>query len=196
MGKEAENEKLTTLGIKVNLSIKDRFDELKTDGSFDTNGQFLECLLERYANPLKVNKDNEEKLRAANETIVKLRGELDAAQKQVSEKDSEIAALNAKIEELTERGEQSVKDLNESYTSKHETMMKDHILVPISPLERKCLEYLTEREKKERKRNDITPEVFFMYVLSEMLIKGNKFSIKCVPDSVIDKIKKEMKDGE
>lgn len=196
MGKEAENEKLTTLGIKVNLSIKDRFDELKTDGSFDTNGQFLECLLERYANPLKVNKENEEKLRAANETIVKLRGELDAAQKQVSEKDSESAALNAKIEELTERCEQSVKDLNESYTSKHETMMKDHILVPISPLERKCLEYLTEREKKERKRNDITPEVFFMYVLSEMLIKGNKFSIKCVPDSVIDKIKKELKDGE
>ena len=49
-------------------------------------------------------------------------------------------------------------------------------------------------EKKERKRTDITPEVFFMYTLSEMLIKGNKFSIKCVPDSVIEKFKKELKD--
>lgn len=194
MGKEAENEKLTTLGIKVNMSIKDRFDELKTDGSFDTNGQFLECLLERYANPMRVNKENEEKLRASSDTIAKLRGELDAAQKQVSEKDSEIAALNAKIAELRDQADKSVQDLNDSYTRQQASMMKDHILVPISPLERKCLEYLTDREKKERKRTDITPEVLFMYTLSEMLIKGNKFSIKCVPDSVIEKFKKELKD--
>ena len=194
MGKESENEKLTTLGIKVNMSIKDRFDELKTDGSFDTNGQFLECLLERYANPLKVNKENEEKLRASNEAVDGLRNSLDAALKQVDEKDKVIESLNAKITELRDQADKSVQDLNESYTSKQASMMKDHILVPISPIERKCLEYLTEREKKERKRTDITPEVFFMYTLSEMLIKGNKFSIKCVPDSVIEKFKKELKD--
>lgn len=196
MSKEAENEKLTTLGIKVNMSIKDRFDELKTDGSFDTNGQFLECLLERYANPLKVNKENEEKLRASNQTIAQMRGELDAAQQKISERENEIARLNNSLAQLSEQSDQSIKDLNESYTNKHKTMMKDHILVPISPLERKCLEYLTEREKKERKRNDITPEVFFIYVLSEMLIKGNKFKIKCVPDFMIERFKKELKDGE
>lgn len=194
MSKEAENEKLTTLGIKVNQTVKERFEELKTDGAYDTSGQFLESLLERFSNPLKINKENEEKLHAANENIVKLRGELDAAQKQVSEKDNEISALNAKIAELRDQADKSVHDLNESYTSQQASMMKDHILVPISPLERKCLEYLTEREKKERKRTDITPEVFFMYTLSEMLIKGNKFSIKCVPDSVIEKFKKELKD--
>ena len=194
MSKEAENEKLTTLGIKVNQTVKERFEELKTDGAYDTSGQLLESLLERFSNPLKVNKENEEKLRAANENIIKLRGELDAAQKQVSEKDNEISALNAKIAELRDQADKSVQDLNESYTSKQASMMKDHILVPISPLERKCLEYLTDREKKERKRTDITPEVFFMYTLSEMLIKGNKFSIKCVPDSVIEKFKKELKD--
>ena len=75
-----------------------------------------------------------------------------------------------------------------------EQTSKSHILVPISPLERKCLEYLTERERKNRRRTDITPPVFFMYVLSEMLIKGNKFSIDCVPDSVIAKFEKELKD--
>lgn len=194
MSKEAENEKLTTLGIKVNQTVKERFEELKTDGAYDTSGQFLESLLERYSNPMKINKENEEKLRASNETVVGLRNNLDAALKQVDEKDKLIESLNAKIAELRDQADKSVQDLNESYTSQQASMMKDHILVPISPLERKCLEYLTDREKKERKRTDITPEVFFMYTLSEMLIKGNKFSIKCVPDSVIEKFKKELKD--
>lgn len=192
---EEKSDKVVTLSMKVTNEVKDRFNELKDEGAFDTACMFMETLLERYSNPMKINKENENVIATSKKTIEQLSQELETAKAEISKKNQEIESLNSKFNALETESAQAIEDLNSGFASKNASMMKDHILVPISPLERKCLEYLTEREKKERKRNDITPEVFFMYCLSEMLIKGNKFSIKCVPDSVIAKLQKEVDNG-
>ena len=70
-----------------------------------------------------------------------------------------------------------------------------HIAVPVNELDMRCLEWLADRENKRRKREDITPPVFFQFAVREMLIKGNKFAIDSVPDSVIAQFEKEIKDG-
>lgn len=189
---EVNSEKLQVLSLKVNTATKDRFAELKEDGAFDTAGQFMETLLERYSNPLKINRENENVIKTSKHTIEQLNQELESVKAMNNQYEQTIKSLNDKIADIENTNKQTIDDLNSNFENSKQNLLKDHIMVPISQLERKCLQYLTARENKERKRNDITPEVFFMYCLSEMLIKGNKFSIKCVPDNVIEQFKKEL----
>lgn len=179
MGKEAENEKLTTLGIKVNLSIKDRFDELKTDGSFDTNGQFLECLLERYANPLKINKENEEKLRASSDAIIGLRNSLDAALKEVEELKTRIAEKDTTISEL--RTSLDGKNLSEN----------QHIL-SIDPLYWRILQTVAEREGKRRKQEWTPDDVVNYFIHTRFELGTLNGDLNSLPDDIIRELKKEM----
>lgn len=202
---EEIKKKSTDTTIKISRATKEKWDEIYNDSGFANQSMFMDELLERYYYPIKENKDLAEKindLKDKDQQISELKQKYQQLQKELedaknanAEKQLEIESLNGKFSKLETDSAQAIEDLNSGFASKNASMMKDHILVPISPLERKCLEYLTEREKKERKRNDITPEVFFMYCLSEMLIKGNKFSIKCVPDSVIAKLQKEVDNG-
>ena len=207
---EAENEKIITFGIKIPQSLRDQFKAMKTEGAFDTDAMLFETMVERYYNPIKVNKGNEE-------SIGKLKAELSEREKAVKELE-EVKSLNEKeINRLTSEHEtlnqqvnelqtalaqmetnnrDSIELLNKDFANRKAATLKDHVLVPVTPLDRKCLEWMAERENKERKRNDIKPENFFMYALKEMLIKGNKFSIDCVPDKVIRKFEQELKGKE
>ena len=194
MSKEAETEKLVAFAIKVNNATKERFTELKEDGAFDTAGQFLETLLERYSNPLKINKQNEEQIKALREKEAKLTSELTTvngncnAQVEEIERLKNVNVQQAKlIEELTHNVDNLKQNIKQT---------EGHILVPVTPLQQKCLEYMAERECRHYNRKDITPEKFFMYAVQKMLIEGNKFSVDSVPDSVIAKFEKQLKDGE
>lgn len=190
MSNEAEKEKLTTLGIKVNVATRDRFNELKEEGAFDTAGQFVDTLLERYSNPLKINKQNEELLKTHKITIEQLNSELEEAKNNCASQVQEIDRLKnvnvsqAKlIEEITKANELLKTNIKQT---------EGHVLVPVSPLQMRCLQYLADRENKHYNRKDITPETFFMYAVQVMLIEGNKFSVDSVPDKEIAKFKKEL----
>lgn len=190
---EAEKEKLTPLGIKVNQNTRERFNELKEEGAFDTSGQFLDTLLERYANPLKINKENETIARESKVKIEKLESEL-------SNKNSNCDAQAQEIDRLKNINVQQahmIEDLNAKVAGMEANVKETagHILVPVTPLDVKCLQYLADRENKHYNRKDITPATFFMYAVKEMLIKGNKFSIDSVPDRVVDQFRKELGDG-
>ena len=190
MSNEAEKEKLVTLGIKVNTGVRDRFYELKDDGSFDTAGQFMETLLERYSNPLKVNRQNEELVKTSKLTIDQLSEELETTKANCDSQVKEIERLKnvnvsqAKlIEELTSQNEGMKSNIMKT---------EGHVLVPVTPLQMRCLQYLAERENRHYNRKDITPETFFMYAVQVMLIEGNKFSVDSVPDKEIARFKKEL----
>lgn len=193
---------------KVTQETKDLFDELKEAGAYDTFGMFMEALLERYQNPMKVNKGNEAKISELLRTIDELKSKIRekeadnaAACESVNEErekfeelKSEHNAALARIEQL-EREKSTLEQTASEYdTLKTET--KGCISVPVSDLDMKCLQYMAERECRIRKRNDITPAKFFMYAVKEMLINGNKFSIDSVPDAVIAKFKAEIDHGQ
>ena len=190
---EAEKEKLTPLGIKVNQNTRERFNELKEEGAFDTSGQFLDTLLERYANPLKINKENETIARESKAKIEKLTADLSTAN---SNCEAQVQEIN-RLKDINVQQARMIDDLNAQVAgmAANVKQTEGHILVPVTELDVKCLQYLAERENKHYNRKDITPATFFIYAVREMLIKGNKFSVDCVPDRVIAQFEKEIKES-
>jgi DNA repair exonuclease SbcCD ATPase subunit len=186
---------------RVSQAVKDEFEQLREAGGYETFSLFMEALLERYNNPLKINKENAAKIAELNETIDRLKERLDQRDKEHleyisynNELKQKVEAANAKCEELSKANMQQAGRLQELDGIEHK--MDGHILVPVDDLDMRCLQYLADRENKARHRDDITPHVFFQYAVREMLIKGNKFAIDSVPDSIIAKFKAEIANGQ
>ena len=185
---------------RVSQAVKDEFEQLREAGGYETFSLFMEALLERYNNPLKINKDNAAKIAELNETIAELKERLDERDKEHleyiaynNELIQKVESANAKCEELSKANMQQAGRLQELDGIEHK--MDGHILVPVDDLDMRCLQYLADRENKVRHREDITPPVFFQYAVREMLIKGNKFAIDSVPDSKIAQFKSEIANG-
>lgn len=185
---------------RVSQAVKDEFDQLREAGGYETFSLFVEALLERYNNPLKINKEyvaENERLKAE---VKRLENDKEEAVNQMSIGDSQMSQLRDSYEELKQQYNAKCAEL-ESANSKvneyrgMEHKMDGHILVPVDELDMRCLQYLADRENKVRHREDITPQVFSQYAVREMLIKGNKFAIDSVPDSVIAKFKSEIANG-
>ena len=185
---------------RVSQAVKDEFEQLREAGGYETFSLFMEALLERYNNPLKINKDNAAKIAELNETIAELKERLDERDKEHleyiaynNELIQKVESANAKCEELSKANMQQAGRLQELDGIEHK--MDGHILVPVDDLDMRCLQYLADRENKVRHREDITPSVFFRYAIRIMLIKGNKFAIDSVPNSIIAKFKSEIANG-
>lgn len=185
---------------RVSQAVKDEFDQLRESGGYETFSLFMEALLERYNNPLKINKEYVAEIERLKAEVKRLENDKDEAVNQLSIGDSQMSQLRDSYEEIKQAYNakcaelESVKSKMEEYRGL-EHKMDGHILVPVDELDMRCLQYLADRENKSRKREDITPAVFFMYAVREMLIKGNKFAIDSVPDSVIAKFKAEIANG-
>ena len=83
--------------------------------------------------------------------------------------------------------------LNEKFNgTQTEPFVEDEniLRVHLTPEREAFLEYVANRESTETVK--VEKEHILMYVFDEMLVKGNKFSIDSIPDSVIRKIRKEL----
>lgn len=188
---ETKQPRLEQLSVKVNSWTLDKWKELCKSGSFTTNGQFMETLLaqyeENYTHPIQVNKENADKVVELERRLVELQTKNAEVERELEEAQNTIGQLRADAaaasEELT-----AANTRNQALDQERNGCM----LVPVQPLDRMCLQFLADRENRQRRRTDITPEVFFMYAVREMLIKGNKFSINSVPDSKIAEFKKQL----
>ena len=193
--------KVVQISGKVSQSVKDEFDQLREAGGYETFSLFMEALLERYNNPLKINKEYVAEIQQLKQQVSDLQQKVkdcyadnEAACETVNEERAKYDDLKAKYDELSKANMQQAGRLQELDGIEHK--MDGHILVPVDDLDMRCLQYLADRENKSRKREDITPAVFFQYAVREMLIKGNKFAIDSVPDSVIAKFKSEIANGQ
>ena len=205
--KEMAEEKTTTnpragaqLTGRVTQETLAKFKEIQEAESFETFGQFVESLLMHYYDPVKVNKENEAEIKQLKKQVEELKLDLEntknsekAAYDALKEANDKQSALQIDFDAL--RAEfngqgaaiERLKGENHRYDG--------HIAVPVNELDMRCLEWLADRENKRRKREDITPPVFFQFAVRELLIKGNKFAIDSVPDSVIAQFEKEIKNG-
>ena len=149
--------------------------------------------MERYANPLKINKENETIARESKAKIEKLTADLSTAN---SNCEAQVQEIN-RLKDINVQQARMIDDLNAQVAgmAANVKQTEGHILVPVTELDVKCLQYLAERENKHYNRKDITPATFFIYAVREMLIKGNKFSVDCVPDRVIAQFEKEIKES-
>jgi len=186
---------------RVSQAVKDEFEQLREAGGYETFSLFMEALLERYNNPLKINKEYVSEIQQLKQQVTDLQQKVkdcyadnEAACETVNEERAKYAELKAKYDELSKANMQQAGRLEELDGIQHK--MDGHILVPVNQLDMRCLQYLADRENKVRHREDITPAVFFQYAVREMLIKGNKFAIDSVPDSVIKQFKNEIENGQ
>lgn len=186
---------------RVSQAVKDEFEQLREAGGYETFSLFMEALLERYNNPLKINRDNAAKISDLQTQISKLNDEL----KKKSEELEETDRIRGEFKEHNDSLLAKYKDLQEKWTAQNKRIdelegidrkLDGHILVPVDELDMRCLQYLADRENERRHRDDITPPVFFQYAVREMLIKGNKFAIPCVPDRKIEQFKAEIANGQ
>lgn len=202
MENENRAPKLVQLTVKVNQTTLDKWKENLQEGMYPTAGQFMETLInqyeENYSHPIRVNRDNEQMIKELNDRIAVLVSENDAltakignAEKQLNELKERAAGMESELETTKKHLLCSDAELNERNEADNGV-----IRVPVDELDRACLQYLSDRENRKRNRNDITPEIFFMYAVKEMLIKGNKFSIPCVPDSVIRQLKNQIENAQ
>lgn len=186
---------------RVSQAVKDEFEQLREAGGYETFSLFMEALLERYNNPLKINKEHVAEIERLKAEVKRLENDKEDAVNQLSIGDSQMSHLRDSYEELKHQYNEKCAEL-ESVNSKvneyrgMEHKMDGHILVPVDQLDMRCLQYLADRENKVRHREDITPAVFFQYAVREMLIKGNKFAIDSVPNSEISKFKNEIENGQ
>ena len=203
---DEERKKGADTTIKIRRATKDKFDDLYSESGFANTSMFVDELLEHWEYPIKKNKELEEKeqqLKELGSEMTVRTAKIENLKKDVTQRDAviedlkkQITTLNQQLADQDSSHKAAIDELNAGYTSKREKTLKDHILVPVTPLDRMCLEWMTERERKERKRNDISIEHFFMYVVREMLIEGNKWSFPCVPDSKIREFEKIIKEKE
>lgn len=192
---------------KVSQETKDRFDELRESGGYDTFGQFMDALIERYYSPIKVNKEYESRIAELEKIVEDLREKVkekeadnSAACDTINEEREQFAALKAEynkalaqIEQLTKDNASQRESLDEYDTLRRE--VNGCISVPVTTLQLKCLRYMAERENRTLKRDDITPATFFQFAIDEIFIQGNRFSIPSVPNSVLRKFEEEIKNG-
>lgn len=200
--------KMIQITGRVSQSVKDEFYELQESGGYETFCLFMEALLERYKNPLKINKDNVAK-------IAELQRKVEELTSKIKEKEDDNAAAcetvnteRAKFEELRAEYNQAMARIEQLEREKstlaetandYDTLKKEIdgcISVPVTPLHLKCLKYLAERENRTRKRNDITPATFYQFAIDEIFIKGNKFSIPSIEDRIIRKFEDEIANGQ
>lgn len=186
---------------RVSQAVKDEFDQLRDAGGYETFSLFMEALLERYNNPLKINKEYVAEIQQLKQQVTDLQQKVkdcdadhDAARETINEERAKYADLKAKYDELSKANMKQAGRLQELDGIQHK--MDGHILVPVDELDMRCLQYLADRENERRHRDDITPPVFYQYVLREMLIKGNKFAIPSVPDRKLEQFKAEIANGQ
>lgn len=186
---------------RVSQAVKDEFEQLRESGGYETFSLFMEALLERYNNPLKINKEYVSEIQQLKQKVADLQQKVkdcyadnEAACETVNEERAKYDDLKAKYDELSKVNMQQAGRLQKLDGIEHK--MDGHILVPVDDLDMRCLQYLADRENRVRHREDITPAVFFQYAVREMLIKGNKFAIDSVPNSAISKFKAEIANGQ
>ena len=189
------------LSGRVTQETLAKFKEIQEAESFETFGQFVESLLMHYYDPVKVNKENEAEINRLKAKINEKEADNAAACESINEEREKLAKLQSAFDELKQQFNAKCAEL-ETASSKvdeyrgMEHKMDGHILVPVDQLDMRVLQWLAARENKIRHREDITPAVFFQFAVREMLVKGNKFAIDTVPNSVIAQFEKEIRNGQ
>jgi polyhydroxyalkanoate synthesis regulator phasin len=184
-----EERALEQFTAKVTKNVKSELSELMDSGSFKTVNQMIETLIENYNLPRKVAEANTAKMieiQNANNELTERCSNLDKSYISIVE---EFEAQKAENECL--RGK--VEALNRKLSDAENKIPKENtMIIEVNEFQMKVLQSLCARENKKRKRTDLTPEIFVMFVIEEMLVNANVFTIDVLSSSELKRIKKEV----
>ncbi len=189
MAEKEDKKGLETWACKLLPETKEELTELKDKEGFQSYQQMIETLLERYLNPKKADESNSKlikELKDKNSDLTlsydKLLSDYRELETQSGLSQSGIESANEAIAELEEKLQHALSMIPGENT----------MVVPVNPYQKKVLEVLSERESKKRKRDDITPKTLSMFVIDEVIVKCNAFTIDPLSGEEKRRIKLEL----
>lgn len=164
-----------------------QLEEIKDYQGFETYSIMLETMIERFYNPVKINRENEKAIKDLNEKIQKLENvnsELLKEKENQCDNSSLLEALSEigdlKVE--VEKSNMIIENLNEKLMNS----------VFIGPFNMKVLEKVAERESEKRGKGWNKSQIVNC-MLDFRFVKGKlNAGFDSLPDSVINEIKKEV----
>lgn len=181
----AENKNMETWSAKVLPETKEAISKILSD-DFQSANQMLEVLVERYNNPKAIDINNEKRIKELEKQAEKLLFDLRETQKQIDVLNKGNADLETSIGTLQTHNSELQNQLEVAESEK-----KNALIIKTDAVKLKILQWIADRESKARNK-EIPVELMVMFIIDEIMIKGNKFAFDSVPDSIIAKIKKEV----
>lgn len=179
---EMEKKVMNTYACRVTNEVRNQLVELMETGKFSTQNQMIETLVEAYLNPKR------EKSKVAE--ITSKYEQLIADYEKLNNCRTELETVNNSNKELVNKLTAELED------AKSKVPAQNTMIIPVTKFHRKVLQSLCLRENTKRKRTDLTPEIFVMFVIEEMLVNANVFTIDVLSNSELSRIKRELKEEE
>lgn len=168
-----------------------QLEEIKDNQGFETYSIMLETMIERFYNPVKINRENEKIINDLNEKIQKLENTNSELLKEKENQCIPIVDNSSLLEALSEIEDLKVEVENSNMIIENlnEKLMNS---VFVGPFNMKVLEKVAERESEKRGKGWNKSQIVNC-MLDFRFVKGKlNAGFDSLPDSVINEIKKEV----
>jgi hypothetical protein len=182
-------EKLPKIQAPVTQAVYDSYMELYQEAAANggTHATLMEVLIERYRNPIKVNKANEDKVKSLQEEVNKLNA-------LITDYKSDVDTLIADKKELIEKLDEAVALRAETQReAANKVSLKDceHIIA-IDNLNWLVLNEVAEREGKRRGQSWTVDDIINYFVEKRFVDGELNGDLNSLPDKVINRLRGEL----
>ena len=182
-------EKLPKIQAPVTQAVYDSYMELYQEAAANggTHATLMEVLIERYRNPIKVNKVNEDKVKSLTEELKELKEHTSDCDDDIYTLIAEKSELTSQITELRERAEKAEAEALGKVSLKDE----EHI-VSIDNLNWLVLNEVAEREGKRRGQSWTVDDIINYFVEKRFVDGELNGDLNSLPDKVINRLRGEL----
>jgi seryl-tRNA synthetase len=174
-----------TYSCRITDDVRSQLTELMDTGKFATQNQMIETLVEAYLNPKK-EKSRAKELESEIEKLKKDNEGFNLVNETLRKANQDLSKQNDALAEELKNVRSELNDVKSKLPSDNQ------MVIPVTEFERKVLESLCKRENQKRKRTDLNPEIFVMFVIEEMLVNANVFTIDVLSNSELNRIRREL----
>jgi hypothetical protein len=180
-------EKTETYSCRLLPQTKKDLSELSSSGDFATQDQMFNTLIERYNNPMQINKNNQEKADKLEKELISVKEHYDEQLKEEKEKYLRLANVHEELKKKTEQLEHEWDNLIPMAT-----IPEGGTVLFLDPLNVQILNYVATREGKKRKQEWTISDVVNYFVYSRFEKGELNGNLSSVPDEIIKQMRKEL----
>ncbi|MDR0207042.1 MAG: hypothetical protein LBI45_07295 [Bacteroidales bacterium] len=175
-----ETQKTETYSCRLFPQTKKDLSELMASGDFQTQDQMFNTLLERYNNPMQINRGNQEKVTELQKEVIAIKEHYDS---QIEKERQNHVKLVREYDEL----KKEMEDLTPVAG-----VPAGGTVLTLDPLNIQILNYVAIREGKKRKQEWTISDVVNFFIHSRFEIGSLNGDLSSVPDHIINQMRKEL----
>lgn len=181
---EKENSKaVKAVTLKLTPEVYTKYKQLEAEIDAATVSNFIETIIERVYSPIRINQENEQKIRKQLEGIEHLEDKLLESEKKLQESFREIEKAQKENEQLSMEMERTKNEI---------TIPDNCLVVKFDALNIKILQYVAARESKKRNQNWSVDDVINYFTHFRFEMGSLNGDLDSIPDKIIEQLKKEL----